>query len=194
MYSGHKYCRLALVVFPLTMLVCVSGNTVAQNAPLESAPPIQRVVPAPPTENAHNAHANQGPISSAENPRERLQIGTGDLLEISVYGSDFQKLVRVASKGDIALPLIGSVEVGGLTTKQAESKLRKLLVDGGYFNDPEVSVFTKEYATQGISILGEVQKPGVYPVLGSRRLLDAISLAGGTTVKAGNALRSSRTA
>ena len=59
------------------------------------------------------------------------------------------------------------------------------MVAGGFFTQPQVSVFTKEYATQGVSVLGEVQKPGVYPLLGSRRLFDVLSLAGGTTAKAG---------
>ena len=58
-------------------------------------------------------------------------------------------------------------------------------MDGGYFADPQVSVFEKEFATQGVSVLGEVQKPGVYQVTGPRRLFDVLSLAGGTSPKAG---------
>jgi polysaccharide export outer membrane protein len=58
-------------------------------------------------------------------------------------------------------------------------------MDGKYFADPQVSVFEKEFATQGVSILGEVQKPGVYPMTGPRRLFDVLSLAGGTTARAG---------
>src|SRR5262249_15846147 len=52
--------------------------------------------------------------------------------------------------------------------------------------DPHVSIFEKEYQTQGVSVLGEVQKPGIYPMLGSHRLFDVISAAGGVTPKAGN--------
>ncbi len=120
-------------------------------------------------------------------PSSELLVGSGDLLELSVYGApDFDKReVRVDSSGVISLPLIGSQKVGGLTVRAAEELTAKRLAEGGYFSDPHVSIFEKEYATQGISILGEVQKPGVYPLLGQRNLLDAISIAGGTTPKAG---------
>jgi polysaccharide export outer membrane protein len=60
------------------------------------------------------------------------------------------------------------------------------LAAGGFFNDPQVSIVQKEYSTQGISLLGEVQKPGSYSLLGRHTLLEAISAAGGLTVKAGN--------
>src|SRR5215472_8193921 len=116
-----------------------------------------------------------------------LVIGAGDLLEVAVFGADdFDKLVRVSSSGDVSLPFIGSVGLAGLTTTQAEKLLEKRLLDGGYFADPQVSVFEKEYQTQGVSVAGEVQKPGIYPMLGSHRLFDVISAASGTTLKAGN--------
>ena len=134
----------------------------------------------------------QAPQLSAEQlpaatPSPELLIGTGDLLEVSVYGApDFDKReVRVDSSGSVSLPLIGTVKTAGLTIQAAEELMAKRLSDGGYFSDPHVSIFAKEYASQGISVLGEVQKPGIYPMLGQRRLLDAISLAGGTTPKAG---------
>jgi polysaccharide biosynthesis/export protein len=116
-----------------------------------------------------------------------MLIGPGDLLEVSVYGApDFDKReVRVDSAGTISLPLIGPEKVGGLTVRAAEELTAKRLSDAGYFSDPHVSIFEKEYATQGISVLGEVQKPGIYPLLGQHTLLDVISAAGGTTAKAG---------
>jgi polysaccharide export outer membrane protein len=120
-------------------------------------------------------------------PASDLRIGPGDLLEITVFEApDFNKQVRVSSAGDVSLPLIGSVRLAGLTTNLAEKLVEQKLSEGGYFTDPHVSIFEKEYQTQGISVLGEVQKPGIYPMLGSRRLFDVISAAGGTTPKAGN--------
>ncbi len=115
-----------------------------------------------------------------------LLIGAGDLLEVSLYGMpDFKTEVRVNSGGEISLPMLGTVAVGGLSIEQAETLIERKLRQKGLFNDPHVTVFEKEYATQGISVLGEVQKPGIYPLLGSRKLYDAISAAGGTTPKAG---------
>jgi polysaccharide export outer membrane protein len=116
-----------------------------------------------------------------------ILIGPGDLIEVSVYGaSDYIKDVRVRSTGEITLPLAGTVRVGGLTPAQAEALIAKRLSDGDFFNDPRVSVLEKEFVTQGISVLGEVQKPGVYPLPGPRKLFDALSAAGGTTPRAGN--------
>src|SRR6267142_1587411 len=122
---------------------------------------------------------------STSSPPDML-IGAGDLLEISLYGMpDFKSDVRVSSGGEISLPMLGTVAVGGLSVEQAQLLIERKLSEKSLFNDPHVTVFEKEYATQGISVLGEVQKPGIYPLLGSRNLYDAISVAGGTTPKAG---------
>src|SRR2546426_1119658 len=119
------------------------------------------------------------------NPADLL-IGAGDLLEVSLYGMpDFKTDVRVNSGGEISLPMLGTVAVGGLSIEQAQAVIERKLNQKGLFNDPHVTVFEKEYATQGISVLGEVQKPGIYSLLGSRKLYDALSAAGGTTPKAG---------
>jgi polysaccharide export outer membrane protein len=125
----------------------------------------------------------------ASEPAAGLIIGAGDLLVVDVYGApDFNKEVRVADSGNISLPLIGSVQVAGLNVEQAQHLVQSRLAEGGYFTDPQVSVFEKEYATQGISVLGEVQKPGIYPLVGNHVLFDAVSAAGGLTPKAGNTI------
>jgi polysaccharide export outer membrane protein len=113
-------------------------------------------------------------------------IGEGDLLQVTLYGvPDFNEQVRVSSTGEITLPMIGQVEVRSLSPIAAANLISKRLKDGGFFNNPQVTVLEREFATQGISVLGEVQKPGVYPILGPRKLFDLISAAGGTTPKAG---------
>lgn len=115
-----------------------------------------------------------------------IQVGPGDLLSIKVFGvQDLSQDVRVSGGGDIGLPLIGAVHVAGLTQDAAAHLIETKLKEGDFLKDPEVSVFTKEYATQGVSMLGEVNKPGVYQLLGSRSLFDALSMAGGTTNRAG---------
>ncbi len=124
--------------------------------------------------------------ASSEKPSFEILIGPGDLIEVSVYGADYIKEVRVRSTGEITLPLVGTLKVGGLTPAQAETLIAERLIAGDFFNDPRISVIEKETATQGISVLGEVQKPGVYPLPGLRKLFDAIAAAGGTTPRAGN--------
>ncbi|PYU29042.1 MAG: polysaccharide export protein [Acidobacteria bacterium] len=116
-----------------------------------------------------------------------LVIGSGDLLEVSVYDApEFDRQVRVDGAGEISLPLLGSVKIVGLTVRQSEKLLEQRFSAGQYFTNPLVSVFAKEYASQGISVLGEVHKPGIYPMLGVHTLFDVISAAGGTTPTAGN--------
>src|SRR6266702_516641 len=127
------------------------------------------------------------PLTPSGDRGFEILIGPGDLIEVSVYGApDYIKDVRVGSTGEITLPLAGTVKVGGLTPAQAEALIAKHLSDGNFFNDPRVSVLEKEFVTQGISVLGEVQKPGVYQMHGPRKLFDALSAAGGTTPRAGN--------
>jgi polysaccharide biosynthesis/export protein len=116
-------------------------------------------------------------------------IGGDDLLRVTVFGVQaFDEEVRVSAKGYISLPLIGDVHVAGLTTGQAQATIQQKLVEGDFMLHPQVSVFEKEYASQGVSVLGEVQKPGVYPMLGVHRLFDVLSLAGGMTSKAGSSV------
>lgn len=170
---NSKPAYLAAVVF----LGLSSVNGFAQS-PVGS--PVVR--PEAPSSTPQPAFVAAGSVDS---PRDLL-IGAGDLLEVSLYGMpDFKTDVRVNSGGEISLPMLGTVAVAGLSVEQAEMLIAHKLTEKNLFNDPHVTVFEKEYATQGISMLGEVQKPGIYPLLGSRKLYDAISAAGGTTPKAG---------
>jgi polysaccharide export outer membrane protein len=135
-----------------------------------------------------------GPQNQTASPdpmvdKRAIKIGGGDLLEIKVYGvPDLTDSVRVSSRGDVSLPLVGSVHLEGLTSEQGERLVEQKLKDGRFINDPHVTIFVKEYVTQGVSVMGEVQKPGIYPLLGTRRLFDALSYAGGTTAKAGRTI------
>lgn len=114
-----------------------------------------------------------------------IRIGSGDLIEVRVFGTDFVKTSRVGESGDATLPLVGTVHVGGLTTHDARDLIAADLVKGNLYKNPQVTVFIKEYSTQRVTIVGEVAKPGIYPRLGDHRLLDMISAAGGFTSKAG---------
>jgi len=126
------------------------------------------------------------PGITATQPAFEPLIGAGDLIKVSVFEApEFDHEVRVSADGMISLPLIGEVHVAGLSPVQAQKLLENTLIDKGLMRLPQVSVMEKEYATQGVSVSGEVMKPGVYPLLGSRRLLDVISMAGGKTPKAG---------
>ena len=107
------------------------------------------------------------------------RIGPEDLLEVQVFGVDqLTRTVRVNGRGIISLPLIGNLEVGGLTAQQAEALVVKKLGDS-YLQDPQVSLFIKEYTSQRVIIEGAVNKPGVYPLRGPTTLLQSLAIAGG---------------
>jgi len=126
------------------------------------------------------------PDAPQTQPPTELLIGSGDLIQVIVEGApEYTREVRVSRDGQITLPMISAVHIAGLSASQAQDLIASRLREGKYFQNPQVSVFTKEYSTQGISVLGEVAKPGIYPLLGTHTLFDAISAAGGVTPKAG---------
>jgi len=115
-----------------------------------------------------------------------VRIGPGDDLDISVFGlPELSEHARVSDLGDVSLPLIGHLHLAGLSSDQAQALIERRLADGHFINNPHVSVYVKEYTTEGISLMGEVNRPGVYSALGAHRLLDLIQTAGGLTSKAG---------
>jgi polysaccharide export outer membrane protein len=117
----------------------------------------------------------------------RLVLGPGDEVEVTVYGApDLSGRTRVGAEGNISMPLIGYVRVAGLSSNEAEAAIEAQLRQNNILNDPRVSVFVKEYNSSGISVAGEVAKPGFYSALGPHRLFDVLQAAGGTTDKAAN--------
>ena len=159
-------CTKPLINLLIAATLAISG--VAQSAQSSSE-----------TKPASEAAKRQAPSAS-------LGIHDGDLLEVGISGApEYHYEVRVSPSGDISLPMAGKLVVDGLSTSQAEAALNVRLEEKGIFNQPQSSIFVKEYATEGISVLGEVQKPGIYPLMGKRTLFDAISAASGTTDKAG---------
>jgi len=127
-------------------------------------------------------------LTSKRSATRDYRIGPEDLLEISVYEDErLNKTVRVSSQGDISLFLIGVVKVEGLTTVQLEREIQDLLSERLYQN-PHVSVFIKEYRSQRISVIGAVEKPGVFDVMGQKTVLEGLALAGGLKEDAGQLL------
>jgi len=121
------------------------------------------------------AQDNPSPSSSNE-----YKIGPKDLLEIRVYGQDkLTAQVRVSELGKVTLSLINEVEVNGLTAAELEKKLAKLY--DKWVVNPQISVFIKELRSNRVSIVGAVQRPASYELLGRQTLLGLISDAGGLT-------------
>lgn len=159
-------CRVRLALRALGIVVVLIGNLAAQNAIVTPA-----AAPAAVSIDTRESH---------------LRIGSGDLLEMTVFDEpEMTQGIRVSDSGEGNISLIGAVKLSGLTTAQAETMIATRFRDGNFLLDPQVHIFIREYGTQGVSVLGEVRRPGVYGVLGRRTLLDIISQAGGLTPMAG---------
>jgi polysaccharide export outer membrane protein len=109
-------------------------------------------------------------------------IGPGDALHIDVYGQqDLSRDYTVSAEGNLALPLAGQVHAAGLSVVQIEQLVRQRFAE--YLVNPQVSVSVQQFR-QRFSVLGEVRKPGAYPLQKPTTVLEAISVAGGFTEKA----------
>jgi polysaccharide biosynthesis/export protein len=107
------------------------------------------------------------------------RIGPNDLIDIEVFDLDnLKRTVRVNAAGAVSLPLIGQVVVAGLTSQEAEVRIADRYREK-YLQNPQVSLFIKEFTTERITIEGAVSKPGIFPLTGQMTLLRALALAGG---------------
>lgn len=115
----------------------------------------------------------------AAEPSDDYVIGPGDLLKIEVFQvQDYSRTVRVSTTGRVSLPLVGVVEAAGQTAANLETQLAQRLA-AEYIQNPFVSVFIEEYASQKVTVEGEVKKPGVFPLKGRTSLLEVLALAEG---------------
>jgi polysaccharide export outer membrane protein len=113
---------------------------------------------------------------------ERLEtLGMGDMVRVTVFRNpDLTTEARVTERGTIVFPMIGEVPIGGLTPMQASSRIAEKLRNGKYVVNPEVTVTIAQINSRQVSVLGNVNKPGRYPLDSVNvRLTDLIATAGG---------------
>ena len=164
-----------------------------QVALAQDSSPVQNATPQSDVTTEPSRIATQSPAGSSEQKTtplakfSALVIGPGDDVEITVYGApDLSGHTRVSAEGNISMPLIDYVRIAGLSSSEAESVIEAKLRENNFLNDPHVAVYVKEYTSSGISVAGEVAKPGFYSALGPHRLFDVLQAAGGPTDKAAN--------
>ncbi|HNS04838.1 MAG TPA: polysaccharide biosynthesis/export family protein [Candidatus Saccharicenans sp.] len=162
-----RYCPAAMCFLSLLVLIIGVVPGVAQQAV------------------RFNGSQEEGQVNGRDYFIREYIIGPRDLLEIKVFElPEFDQTVRVSEDGSITLPLIGNVQVGGLTKDKAEEKLSELLQK--YVKKAQVSIFIKEYQSSRVAIIGAVEKPGMYELVGRQTLLQMISQAGGFKDSAAN--------
>lgn len=119
-------------------------------------------------------------------------LGPQDRLEITLFNVPAGEMgvtprtsdVRVSEEGKIVLPLLGAITATGLTTTALEGELRAHYKT--YLREPQVGVMVKEYRSQRVSVIGAVQRPGVFELTGPKTLVDLLAMAGGLSDKAGS--------
>ena len=122
------------------------------------------------------------PQTADQAGRLPLLVGVGDLLDVAVFDTpELSFKGRVDDHGQITLPVGGKVTVAGLNTVQAGQLIQDQLRTAEIMPASSVTVLDTEYATQGITVMGEVRQPGTYTLLGPHTLYDALSSAGGPT-------------
>ncbi|MDQ2734677.1 MAG: polysaccharide export protein EpsE [Pseudomonadota bacterium] len=108
-------------------------------------------------------------------------LGVGDVVRISVFqNADLAVEARISETGQVNSPLLGAVDIGGLTVSEAQARIEKLLRDGAFVLKPQVTIQTVQIRSSQVSILGQVAKPGRYPIdiVGSK-VSEMIATAGG---------------
>lgn len=115
-------------------------------------------------------------------------LGAGDQIRIGVYqNADLLLEARISEAGTISYPLLGTVKIGGLSIADAENKIAKGLKDGNFLKQPQVSILLITAAANQVTVLGQVNRPGRYPLIsGSQRLSEIMGSAGGILAGVGS--------
>jgi polysaccharide export outer membrane protein len=123
----------------------------------------------------------------ADTPSEYV-LGPGDIVKITVFqNQDLTTEVRVSETNAITFPLVGAVTVGGLTLPAAEQRISKALKDGGFVTQAQVTVLPVQMRGSQVAVLGQVNKPGRYPLeTFNTKLSDMLATAGGISPQGGD--------
>jgi polysaccharide export outer membrane protein len=153
------------------------GLAVAQ--PLDLRMGAARASDADPAAGAKPAQATPAAPTPLLTVNKDYRLSANDLIDVELPDIDnVKRTLRINAAGLVALPLIGSVEVAGLTSEEAERRIADRYREK-YLQNPQVSVFIKEFTAERITLEGAIAKPGIYPVTGQLTLLRALALAGG---------------
>ncbi len=177
------FLRAALSsVVLVALVVCFQPLACGQTQPVHPS-----IAPAP------VAITNPPTTSGSASESEALTLDSGDLIDVRVFDTpELSERLRVDHLGEIVLPVGGAVSVRGLTAEQAQTAIEGRLRQQKILRNPHVEVFVLEYATQGVTVAGEVKTPGVYPWIAKHTVLDFVSIAGGLTPAASKTVTISR--
>jgi polysaccharide export outer membrane protein len=125
-------------------------------------------------------------VPAGTEPRHLSVLGAGDSVSIQIFGEPETKPAYVADDGTVDAPFVGKVPVAGTSPVEAAARIAKALKEGGFFVDPHVTLLVTAPQSQLVSVVGEVQSPGRYPITPRTTLVDLLAQAGGTKETAAN--------
>ena len=171
-WLNRRFLGLALVL----AVAGLGGAPLSTAAAQQDAP---APAAAPPSTPAGSAPARPDP-QFTKTPL--LQLGPGDSVGIQVYGQpDMSATVYVSDDGTIPVPLVGAVQVGGLSPSQASNRIEAALRNGNFLVDPHVTLTVVQSRSQRVSVLGSVGTPGRYPIESNTSIFDLLAQAGGVS-------------
>lgn len=183
----------SLVLVPLLL---AQASAARRQAPARAA---QQTAPLPPAQQPAPLPGAKQPPAPAPQPDESAdvrpagtagrgyRIGPGDVLQVAVYGhEDLSQSVVVQPGGGFAFPLVGSVAAAGATTEELEARIAHELARGDFLRDARVSVSVREYRSKVVFVVGELARPGTYPLAGETRVVEILSRAGPLAPSAGS--------
>ncbi len=168
-------------------LFCLSIGCLAQTPvdPQTASPGSVSSYPTPASHSPSSVNTNPLPATTPSADQSHYVISPGDMLDISVYGApDLSQKSAVNGAGDIYMPLINDVHVAGMHAEEAQAAVERAYFKKGIIKQPHVGVVISSYSS-GVVLIGEVGRPGIYPIVGSGKLFDILAEAGGTTPSAG---------
>lgn len=128
-------------------------------------------------------------------PEEHTTLGPGDLFQLEIVGEkELPKEYQVAADGSVTIPYVHTVIASGLEPQELAAEVRKRLMEENVLTDPSVVVTVKEYRSKSVTLLGQLQKPGSFPLSPGMSLIQAVSLSGGfTSIAQANRVNLTRT-
>jgi polysaccharide export outer membrane protein len=177
--------KMSAALLCLALILPASAQAPAQTRPgIAQKPPAGQTPPAPIPRPQSAAPAPQTPPPPVPIPEEAAaadyQIGPQDILRVTVYGhDDLTQTVLVQPDGTFTFPLIGRVKASDNTPAELEKKIVTLL-SRGYIRNPQVTVVVQEFRSKTVYVVGEVARPGPYPLAGHTTLVEVLAKAGPT--------------
>lgn len=172
--------RVLVIAMPIILLVGCAGSSARRLPPEQMIAPPQAKSKEMESQGRILAEASRATLTSYKD----YKVGPEDLLEVSFLANDeLGREVRVNGRGEIALPLVGPVQVTGLSPQEVEKRLVQLYKDGKFLRNPQITVAVKEYRYQRVMVTGAVTNPGSYEMIGPRTFLEMLGKAGGLSDK-----------